>query len=495
MSQSPLHRDDSNPRPFRDASPSAPESSTSERRSEAELKQFALLADRCTEFIGVCDFDLKPIYINEAGLKLIGLDSLDQGRAVGVPNYFFPEDRPFIASNFLPRVMRDGKGETEIRFRHFKTGEPIWMIYNVFVLNDESGRPLGFATFSQNITDRKKIEESMRERERTLRAHAGGLQAQVQQRDREIDQRNQQLGQRDRELDERTQELGQRNIELAHQTDQVRELSYRMQKARDEERRLIARELHDSAGQVVAALGLNLAAIEALIQSAIADPSPQITEAITASQQLIDQLSKEIRTTSYLLHPPLLDEGGLATGIRWYSSGLTDRSSISIRLDIPDDFGRLSPEIELAAFRIVQESLTNIHRHSESKTAAIRLWRDTRNVYLEIQDQGKGIPAEKLAAQRTGVGIAGMRERVRLLSGTMNIGSSPAGTTISVCLPLSASSSPDSCPPDDASTASSASPQTPPSTPAASASASSTTASASPAEKPKARSAAAGKSS
>jgi signal transduction histidine kinase len=162
---------------------------------------------------------------------------------------------------------------------------------------------------------------------------------------------------------------------------------------------------------------------------------------------LVQQLNKEIRTTSYLLHPPLLDENGLPHAIQWYMQGLMERGGLEIELDIAENFGRLPADLELAVFRIVQESLTNIHRHSGSKTATIRLSRSFHGVLLEIQDHGKGISAEKLTAikaQRTGVGITGMRERVRHLNGEMDIQSNDAGATILVTLPLPPVSGPGS---------------------------------------------------
>jgi two-component system NarL family sensor kinase len=179
---------------------------------------------------------------------------------------------------------------------------------------------------------------------------------------------------------------------------------------------------------------MNLAAI-----NRHAKQNPSLAGALEDTQNLVLQLNKEIRTTSYLLHPPLLDETGLSQAINWYMQGLMERSGLEIELDIAEDFGRLSADLELAIFRIIQESLTNIHRHSGSKTATIHLSRSAHNVLLEIQDQGKGIPAEKLAAikaQRTGVGIAGMRERIRHFKGEIDIQSKGAGTAIVVTFPL-----------------------------------------------------------
>src|SRR5437763_147727 len=150
-----------------------------------------------------------------------------------------------------------------------------------------------------------------------------------------------------------------------------------------------------------------------------AEQNPARSKIVQECVDLVQELSKEIRTMSYLLHPPLLDESGLREAIHWYMRGLMERSGLHIELNISEDFGRLPAPMELAVFRIVQECLTNIHRHSDSKTAAIRLSRTKERVSLEVQDEGQGIPPEKLAAiqgQRSGVGITGMRERVRLRS-------------------------------------------------------------------------------
>jgi PAS domain S-box-containing protein len=235
-----------------------------------------------------------------------------------------------------------------------------------------------------------------------------------------------------------TQELDQRNEEVLQQAEQLRELSTRLQLTQDEERRHIARELHDSAGQIITALGMTLSGVA---QRVVQDPS--LGSPVHESEQLVQQLSREIRTMSYLLHPPLLDESGLSEAIRWYTDGLQERSGLDIELDISDEFGRLPAEMELALFRIVQECLTNIHRHSGSKTAAIRLSSDGGHVSLKVEDTGKGIPAEKLEGiqkQRSGIGITGMRERVRHFKGVMDVQSNALGTTISIILPSRPSS-------------------------------------------------------
>jgi PAS domain S-box-containing protein len=231
-------------------------------------------------------------------------------------------------------------------------------------------------------------------------------------------------------------EVRVRTSEVVQQSEQLRDLSSRLMQAQDEERRHVARELHDSAGQILTALGMTLA------QAAQHAPqqTPSLARPMADSQQLVQQLSQEIRTMSYLLHPPLLDETGLSEALRWYIQGLGERSGLQISLEVPEHFERLSREMELVMFRLVQESLTNIHRHSGSKSAVIRVARDGDSVSLEIQDKGKGISQEKLSrlqSQGSGVGIRGMRERTRHFGGHMLIESNQKGTRISFKFPCS----------------------------------------------------------
>lgn len=213
------------------------------------------------------------------------------------------------------------------------------------------------------------------------------------------------------------------------------EIRLQLMKMQDEERRHIARELHDSAGQTLTVLGMSLAQLA----QKTGRRAPEITTDVEKLQETVQQLHREIRTTSYLLHPPLLDENGLYSAIHWYMDGLRERSDSDIRLDIPEDFGRLPRDMELVIFRLVQESLTNIHRHSGSKTASIRMARESGQITLDIQDEGKGISPERLAeirSGRSGVGIRGMQERLRQFEGRMTIDSGSFGTRIFVTIPI-----------------------------------------------------------
>ena len=198
----------------------------------------------------------------------------------------------------------------------------------------------------------------------------------------------------------------------------------------------MARELHDSTGQVLAALNLNLE----LLQREQRGLEPESERRLAHSISLAGQAIKEVRTTSYLLHPPMLDEAGLGLAIEWYTSGFTERSGVQVDLSIPSNLPRLSRDVETALFRIVQEGLTNIHRHANSRAAHIELTADLDRVLLKITDWGTGMkPAPQSSngdKTKFGVGLRGMRERVLQLGGSLDIVAGNPGTIISVALPV-----------------------------------------------------------
>lgn len=234
------------------------------------------------------------------------------------------------------------------------------------------------------------------------------------------------------ELEDRVKE---RTADLDAVNRNLRELSARLMQLQDDERRRIARELHDSVGQMLAALGMNIS----LVRNDVERLSG-IISALNDSENIVREMSSEVRTISHLLHPPLLDEAGLCSALRWYVDGFAQRSGIKVDLDLPEDFGRLPSEMETAIFRVVQESLTNIHRHSGSAVAKIQLQHRADQVVVEVADKGKGIPKDKLEEMSSsgtpGVGIRGMRERLRQLGGTLDIDSEKSGTVVAVRLPL-----------------------------------------------------------
>jgi len=232
------------------------------------------------------------------------------------------------------------------------------------------------------------------------------------------------------DLHRKTQQLELLNRDL-------RALSARLMATQDEERRRIARDLHDSVGPLLAALSMN----NGLICQQAAKLDPPATDALQQNSELIEQLSKETRTISHLLHPPLLDEIGLLPAIRMFTERFSERSNVKVTVDLSPEIGRLPPTTEISIFRIVQECLTNVYRHSESKTALIRICpaRD-KSLIIQVSDEGKGMPFDSrvsmLIGNNHGVGLSGMRERVRELGGTVEIQSNHKGTTVTALLPL-----------------------------------------------------------
>ena len=225
--------------------------------------------------------------------------------------------------------------------------------------------------------------------------------------------------------------------DLHRKTRQLEVLNARITTVQEEERRRIARELHDSVGQLLAGISIN----NTLIESEASKLSPDAARRVAENVKMTEEVNKQIRTISYLLHPPLLDEAGLASALRCYIEGFSKRSKVETDLQIPHGLRRLPREVELSIFRVVQESLTNVHRHSESLTAKIRITEEESFLRVEIEDAGKGIPPERQTALKSstdsGIGLRGMSERLRLLGGTLEISSQVCGTKVTAIVPLS----------------------------------------------------------
>ncbi|HVN21742.1 MAG TPA: PAS domain S-box protein, partial [Dongiaceae bacterium] len=289
---------------------------------------------------------------------------------------FHPDDIPRLIEESDRAIREQDKFQFEFRTVR-RDGQVRWMLSHGRVERDANGKPIRMIGTHTDVTDRKQAEEIAK----------------------------------------------------------VREFTGKLMHAQDAERRRIARELHDSAGQMVAALQMNLIPL----QKEATSLKPGFAESIQESLQLVQQLSQEIRTVSYLLHPPLLDELGLPSALRWYVEGFAERSKVDVQLELSDHLGRLPADMEMTIFRIVQESLTNIHRHSGSNRALIRLYRSSSDLCLEVRDYGKGLNSKNNGASPTfkpGIGIQGMQERVRQLAGHFEIQSPADGTLVSVRLPV-----------------------------------------------------------
>lgn len=347
---------------------------------------------------------------NRGAEKLFGYTAQE---AVGQHiSLIIPTDRKNEEKAILARLSRGERTDHFDTLRVRKDGTTVDISLTISPVVDAAGKIIGASKIARDISERKQIERALRDSEDRFRTLADALETQVQFR---------------------TQELQRRNLEILQQTEQLRDLSRRLLQTQDEERRHIARELHDSAGQTLAALGMTLAR---LAQEAKNNPD-QLAKSIEDAEGLVQHLTQEIRTTSYLLHPPLLDESGLSSALNWYVQGLRERSGLEIDLRIAEDFGRLPADMELVIFRLVQESLTNVHRHSRSKTAFIRVARKADKVVVEVHDQGNGMSAERLAeiqSQGAGLGIRGMRERLRHFNGELLVESNGTGTKISATL-------------------------------------------------------------
>jgi PAS domain S-box-containing protein len=271
-------------------------------------------------------------------------------------------------------------------------------------IRDATGKISGVVMVFHDVTRQRMAETELRESNRLLSEARDQLERRVQRRTADLEVANNNL----------------------------RALSARLLRMQDDERRRLARELHDSVGQLLAAISMNISTV----QSQAHKLDPRGARAVSENASLVDRVSSEIRTLSYLLHPPLLEIAGLATALRWYVDGFSERSKVKVDLSIPETFRRLPEEAEIAVFRIIQECLTNIHRHSESSTASILIREDNDRIVVQVLDHGKGIPPEKLRelADSGGVGFGGIRERVRPFGGSLDVRSDSGGTVITATL-------------------------------------------------------------
>lgn len=338
--------------------------------------------------------------------------SPDQVRAA-IRRMILPEDYPIVDST-LTRVLQDPRIEYHLEYRmRGDDGVVRWMESFGEVICDDAGAAIRVVGVTTDVNARKQAEEALRqshlELEQKVAERTGALANSLAKLESEMATR--------------------REIENA-----LRQLSGRLMRLQDEERRHVARDLHDSTGQTLAALKMTLSGLRRLVPD-----TPDAAKLFDELTELVNAALQEIRTTSYLLHPPMLDEVGFASAARWYVDGFSQRSGIQANLSVAAD-AAISKDAELVFFRVLQESLTNVLRHSGSKSVDIRFEPNHENATLSIVDYGKGISAERLTGfEETGagmgVGLAGMRQRVRELQGQLQIASTAGGTRVSVTLP------------------------------------------------------------
>jgi PAS domain S-box-containing protein len=348
-------------------------------RAEEERQKFVSLAERSLEFIGMCDKQFKLFYVNPAGRRLVGLDDFEAACQLHVQDYFFPEDEPFITNEFLPCVLRDGHGKVEIRFRHFKTGEAIWMIYNVFSIFDAHGAIVGWATVSVDVTERKRAEQALQESQQELRALAG---------------------------------------RLIH--------------AEEAERKRISRELHDDLSQQLAMLAFDTGSL-------ILTPPASVEEMkkpLRNLQTRVVQLSQDVRRISHGLHPSILEDLGLVAALSELCEEFSAKVGVEVMFEQEAVPKALPVEIASCLYHVAQESLHNVVKHAHASQVRLRATGSAAGIHLYIYDNGVGFDAEA-GRSRHSLGIVSMKERVRLVQGEVSIHSQPGtGTEVKLFVPF-----------------------------------------------------------
>jgi PAS domain S-box-containing protein len=371
-----------------------------------EEQRFRLFIEAVKDYaIFTLDTEGRVSAWNEGAARLLGYDAADVvGRHFSC---FFPREdvdagRPKAE---IESSAREGRVESE-GWRVRKDGTQFWANVVLTAIRNSAGELIGFAKITRDFTDRMKAQEELR------RANV--------------------------ELMKEVMERKVAELKLASSEKSLRELSRHLLRSQDEERRRIGRDLHDSLGQSLAVLKMNLDSLQMSLSTKRDGSTAQMLEPCVL---LAEEALREVRTISYLLYPPMLEEMGLKSAIPWYLEGFSKRSGIQTSFLVEPQFDRMAPEVELAFFRILQEALTNVHRHSGSTTANIRLAINNGDAVMEIRDEGKGISANLLEQSgedwmgSLGVGLRGMNERMRQLGGKLDVSSTGKGTKVTASVP------------------------------------------------------------
>jgi PAS domain S-box-containing protein len=349
-------------------------------------------------------------YINSVLLKTLGYSEAEVSAGKVRWDKLTPPEFAPLDAHAVRQLKESGHCDIYEKAYVSKDGRRIPILMGASIIDASASDP-ECAAFVTDLTPLKAAQEALRKA-------------------------NDQLEQK---IKERTAALQAEILERERAETNLRELTARLLRTQDEERRHMARELHDHAGQTLVALGMNFSTMNEFAKN----QDSQMIKLVADSQKLSEDLSQEIRTLSYLLHPPLLDEVGLESALRWYVEGFSQRSKIKVELEASSQVGRLPKDLELVIFRVVQEALTNIHRHSGSSSARIILNRSATAVEFEISDQGRGISqvaGKRMTIPQSGVGVRGMQERVRQFGGTLRIDSDDKGTKVKGEIPVTFSS-------------------------------------------------------
>jgi len=365
------------------------EAQESLRRREAELAE---ILENAVEGVQQVGPDQRILWANRAVMNLLGYHAEEY---VNRPLADFHVNRQVLSEFWQKLMRREDVCDYSAEFR-CKDGSVKSVLINSNGLW-EGDHFLHTRCFVRDVTENKRMERELRQSEARLRLAKDELESIVEER-----------------------------------TAALQRLSSQLLSVQDSERRGIARELHDSLGQYLVGLKLNVDMLRR---------SPGREELWSQSEELMQRCISEIRTLSYLLHPPTMDEAGLASAARWYVEGFGQRSGLKVTLDAPSDLGRLPDAVELALFRVLQEALTNVHRHSGASAADILVWGEGHQVVLEVKDNGRGMQPEMVSRFRAtgagmGVGLTSIRERVRELGGRLKLESNAEGTLLRVTIPI-----------------------------------------------------------